>query len=171
MPNESAVLQQIRQSAAELEGWSSLCRPLTSSSAGVHLAVLIEPYLGYILQHKKTVESRFSKNCIAPFQRINAGDLVLLKATAGPVVGCFTAAWVNCMELDAERLAEVRTTYAEAICADAAFWHTRAGKRYVTLVGVDQPCRLPPVRVAKSDRRGWIVLRASTQAEAQLSLL
>ncbi len=153
--------------------WPSLYGPTNAITppAGVHLAVLVEPFLRYIIEGRKTVESRFSKNCIAPYRQIGRGDLVLLKAAAGPIVGCFTASWAQCMELTGEVLAAVRTKYSAAICADDEFWSTRAEKRYVTLVGVEQARELPPVRVAKSDRRGWIVLRPARLPEAQLSLL
>jgi len=173
MPIETDIFQQLERSAAGMQGWPSINEHLDSSasSRGVHLAVLVDPFLRYILEGRKTVESRFSKNCIAPYRRIGPGDLVLLKAAAGPVVGCFTASWVQCMELTSDVLAAVRAKYSAAICADDEFWAARAEKRYVTLVGVDQPRVLPPVRVAKSDRRGWIVLRPTTAGEDQLSLL
>jgi hypothetical protein len=174
MPVEKDILQQLNNSSVGLSGWQVLEAATNSPSTpspGIHLAVLIEPFLGYILQGRKTVESRFSKHCIAPYQRIEKGDLVLLKAAAGPVVGYFTAAWIQCSELDEGSLADVQTRYAQAICADEEFWRSRAGKRYVTLVGVEEPRALPPIKVAKSDRRGWIVLRSAGQPEAQLSLL
>lgn len=173
MPIEADIFQQLQRSTAGMQGWPSISKHLDSctSSRGVHLAVLVEPFLRYILEGRKTVESRFSKNCIAPYQRIERGDLVLLKAAAGPVVGCFTASWVQCMELTSDVLAAVRTKYSAAICADEEFWAARAEKRYVTLVGVDQPQVLPSVRVAKSDRRGWMVLRPTTPVGNQLSLL
>jgi hypothetical protein len=143
----------------------------STPSPGIHLAVLIEPFLGYVLQGRKTVESRFSKHCIAPYQRIEKGDLVLLKAAGGPVVWHFTAAWIQCSELDEGSLADVQARHGQAICADEEFWRSRVGRRYVTLVGVEEPRALAPIKVAKSDRRGWIVLQPAEQREVQLSLL
>jgi hypothetical protein len=173
MPVEMDILQQLEHSTMGLRDWSTLneTADVSASRPGIHLAVLIEPFLGYILQGKKTVESRFSRHRIAPYQRIERSDVVLLKATAGPVVGCFTAAWVKCLELDEGTLADVRARYSEAICADDDFWQTRSERRYVTLLGVQDPRALPPVKVSKSDRRGWIVLQKARQREAQLTLL
>jgi hypothetical protein len=54
---------------------------------GIHLAVFIEPYLQFILDGQKTVESRFSANRSAPYQQVGKGDVVLLKRTGGPVMG------------------------------------------------------------------------------------
>jgi ASC-1-like (ASCH) protein len=49
--------------------------------------VFIEPYLQFILDGQKTVESRFSANRSAPYQQVGKGDVVLLKRTGGPVMG------------------------------------------------------------------------------------
>jgi ASC-1-like (ASCH) protein len=138
----------------------------------VHLAVLREPYLSYILEGRKTVESRFSRNAIVPYLTVKPGDLIVLKATAGPAVGCFTASWTQFSELDQTVLGRIRADYETAICADEMFWTARAEKRYVTLIGVSDVRRLEAVQVPKSDRRGWIVLKPADQrADAQLSLL
>src|SRR5271169_6453922 len=53
----------------------------------IHLAVFIEPFLGYVLDGTKTVESRFSINRCAPFGKVSQGDVLLLKRAGGPVVG------------------------------------------------------------------------------------
>lgn len=174
MAVENTLLEELQETAVSLPDWRPVDRLMSDhqSHPGVHLAVLIEPYLSYILAGRKTVESRFSKNAIAPYQRIDQGDLVFLKAAAGPVVGCFTVAWVKCSTLDENRLSRLRADYSSAICADETFWASRADRRYVTLVGISDVRALPSVQVSKSDRRGWIVLRSpGHQTEAQLSLL
>src|SRR5688572_10035738 len=51
----------------------------------IHLAVFIEPYLEFVLDGTKTVESRFSINRCVPFERANEGDIVLLKRSGGSV--------------------------------------------------------------------------------------
>jgi hypothetical protein len=52
-----------------------------------HLAVCIEPYLSFMLDGKKTVESRFSSVRCSPFRKVSKGDVILLKKAGGPVVG------------------------------------------------------------------------------------
>jgi hypothetical protein len=54
-------------------------------TSAVHLAILVEPFLGYILDGSKTVESRFSNRQCAPFGRVRIGDIILLKGASGPV--------------------------------------------------------------------------------------
>jgi hypothetical protein len=128
---------------------------------------MVEPFLTYILSGEKTIESRFSKHAIAPFERVAIDDLVLLKA--GPVVASFRVSSTCFMALGhPDGLARVRATYGRAICAeDDEFWSVRAGKRYATLLGIADVRKLPPVNVPKSDRRGWVILRPKRQASVE----
>jgi ASCH domain len=168
---EPALLAQLVDATQSYTKWSILGEALRRGSQ-VHLAVMVEPYLSYILDGKKSIESRFSKNAIAPYLQIESDDLVLLKLTGGPVVGCFTTdsvEFVTLSELEFERL---RINYSDAICADDNFWQARLGKRYATLIGVREPLELPPVSVAKSDRRGWVTLAPDlADGGEQLALL
>lgn len=43
----------------------------------IHLAILTEPYLEWILSGKKTVESRFSIHRVPPFGVVSPGDAFL----------------------------------------------------------------------------------------------
>jgi predicted transcriptional regulator len=170
---EERILAELTEAAKEHDDWQTLysdwqCQPFI----GIHLAVMVEPFLTYILEGKKTIESRFSKPLIAPFERIAVGDLVLLKA--GPLVGSFRASSVECIKLTSRVLKELQRDRSEAICADDEFWAAREGKSYATLVGISDVRPLTPVRVSKSDRRGWLVLRgnnSATQHHEQLSLV
>src|ERR1700680_4829312 len=65
--------------------WRGLLEPRSTKAeqVGIHLAVLTEPYLQFILSGHKTVESRFSMKAIAPFRRVVPGDAILLKRVAG----------------------------------------------------------------------------------------
>jgi len=65
------------------------------STRGIHLAVLVEPYLSLILDGKKTIESRFSINRHAPFEQVQRGDVLILKRSSGPIEGLCTVsdAW------------------------------------------------------------------------------
>jgi hypothetical protein len=157
---DSALLERLIETTNDYPSWSVLRRAVEGRQT-IHLAVMIEPYLTYILEGKKTIESRFSKHAIAPFYQIEPGELVLLKLTGGPVVGCFMADSVEFVNLDDRERARLRQDYSEAICADAEFWKAREDKRYATLVGVRNARDLRPAPVAKSDRRGWIVLKSA----------
>lgn len=138
--------------------WAELRPWLDDPAVGIHLAVMIEPFLDYLLSGVKTIESRFSKYQIAPYERASPGDLVFLKA--GPVVGVFTISSVSFIPLAGDALRSIRDQYARAICAeDEEFWVARADRRFASLLEVADVRKLPPVSISKRDKRGWITLR------------
>lgn len=122
-----------------------------------HIAVMREPFLTYILEGKKTVESRFSLHRIAPYQRVEIGDIVLLKA--GMIVGHFTVAWVKCFDLREYPIEMIQQQFGEAICGDAEFWRAKHTKRYATLIGISRLHKLKPLSIEKHDRRAWVALQ------------
>lgn len=156
--HETTLLERLVETTSSYSSWSIL-RQAVQHGRTVHLAVMVEPFLSYILDGKKSIESRFSKHAIAPFYQIESGDLVLLKLTGGPVVGCFDTDTVEFVALNKNEHDRLRRHYSTAICADDDFWHARQDKRYATLVGVRNVHALDAAPVAKSDRRGWVVLQ------------
>ena len=131
----------------------------------VHLAVVVEPFLGYILDGSKTVESRFSVNRCAPFGKVSQGDAVLLKRSGGPVVGVMQVRAVWSYRLDESSWRLIRERFAEALRAqDPEFWANRREAFYATLMLVDHVLPIEPIRWEKADRRGWVVVRKPRQA-------
>jgi len=126
---------------------------------GVHLAVMREPYLSFLIGGSKTIESRFSVNRVDPFGRVHVGDLVLLKA--GPVMGAFIVEQVDFKEIAPGQLDEVRDQFNDRILADSEFWDAKAGARFASLMKVRSVRSIPEFAVSKRDMRGWVVLRAS----------
>ena len=127
---------------------------------GIHLAIFIEPYLQYIIEGKKTVESRFSVNRIAPFKRIFQGDLILLKKSSGPIVGfCLVKdSWFY--QLKPSTWNEIRNNFESALCAqDPQFWESRKHASYATLIKLGEFNSFSPIKFRKRDRRGWVVLK------------
>lgn len=124
-----------------------------------HLAVFVEPFLEWILEGRKTVESRFSKRRVAPYGAVQAGDWLVLKRSSGPVVGICRADDILCLELNPERLLHVRSQYSESLCAtDDQFWEARLKSRYLTLIHLNEVHQLPPFSCSKRDRRGWALI-------------
>jgi hypothetical protein len=125
----------------------------------LHLAVLIEPYLSKLLRGEKTVESRFSRRRIAPYEEARAGDVVLLKQSGGPIVALAEVAEVEFFRLEPATMEAIRREYAMALRAtDPTFWEARKAARYATLLRLVSVCPLPSLRYPKRDRRGWVVL-------------
>lgn len=141
-------------------------RCLSEASARMHLAVFHEPFLNLLLDGKKTIESRFSVNRIAPYASVARDDLILLKRSAGPVVGIALAGDPGFYQLDARAWQTIRTRFAAAICApDERFWEQRARARYGTLIPMRATAAVTPFAVAKRDRRGWVVIEPARAAQ------
>src|SRR5438105_96656 len=85
----SAVADDLAEAVRENKFWKNYldCLNQENTSFAIHLAVFIEPFLQYILDGKKTIETRFSSVRCAPYERVRSGDIILLKRTGGPVVG------------------------------------------------------------------------------------
>lgn len=113
-----------------------------------------EPFLTYIFDGKKTVESRFSLHKIAPYGKIQPDDVVFMKA--GAIVGCFTVAWVKYFDLSEYPIEKIKREYGDAICGNVSFWKIKSEKRYATLIGISKVERLTPVTIEKRDRRAWV---------------
>jgi len=136
----------------------------------IHLAVFVEPYLQYVLDGKKTVESRFSVNRCAPYRRVEDGDVILLKRSGGPVVGLCQVSQVWSYRLAPESWEEIRQGFTEALCAqDPQFWKQRERASFASLMLVRHVVRIQPLHVPKQDRRGWVILQ-DRPADGELTL-
>ena len=154
--------------------WGRYLKCLSASDSipfSVHLAVLLEPYLQYILDGSKTVESRFSKNRIAPYDVVEPGDVILLKKAATRTVSgiCIVRnAWFY--QLDPDTWEQIRRRFSNALRAEnSSFWEQRQAAQFATLMRIDEVCPLPPIDVPKRDRRGWVILRTGRQGTLNLS--
>ncbi len=115
-----------------------------------------EPYLQYLLEGKKTVESRFSLHRIAPYKKVGIGDVVFLKS--GSIIGYFIVDWVKYVDLTRRPIITIKRQYNDAICGNDEFWKEKSAKKYVSLLGVSGVQSVTPFRIDKHDRRAWISL-------------
>ena len=161
-----AIIEQVRH-VVEDSFWPSYLDDYAAAQPppiSVHLAVLVEPYLQYVLDGKKTVESRFSIRQSPPYGSVKDGDVLLLKRVSGPIVGLCQVATVWSYDLDPESLSELRAEFAAAICAqDPEFWRERSSAAFATLMRLQNVCPISPIHLEKRDRRGWVVLRRRSQ--------
>ncbi len=157
-------LVALRRAVRGDEFWEPSLKSLLNDSAcpfTLHLAVLVNPWLQEILDGRKTVESRFSVFRCAPYGCVEAGDVILLKKSGGNIVGICQAAETRSYVLNPQSLCAIREEFSEAIgTQDAAFWNARARAKYATLVTVQNVRSVRPLPWRKSDRRGWVVIRA-----------
>lgn len=165
-----AVMREVFSAVQGDVFWRGYLMKLSSQKeirASVHLAILREPYLDFILRGEKTVESRFSSRQCSPYKRVAAGDILVLKRQSGPVLGLCRVAHAWFYELDPESWKTIREEFTAVLRAeDPEFWRDRAGASFATLMSMDHITRLPPISCGKRDRRGWVTLRAlSIQGE------
>lgn len=140
------------------------------AEACVHLAIFVEPYLTAVLEGRKTVESRFGARRRAPYRCIQANDLILIKKSGGPVVGLTVARSVHFFTLSPDVLGELRAMFSDRLCADDAFWRSRADKRYATMIELGETVSLPPTPVDKRDRQGWVAYGRTLDEGARMPL-
>lgn len=135
-----------------------------------HLAILSKGWIEQILDGKKTIESRFSKNRCAPFSKINEGDIVYMKESGGPVKGMFSVAEVETFEnLTKEQIRGIDgdAEYHFGIFGQGVHHWSHCDKWYSSkhatlihitdVVAFEEPYPLP---FRKRDQRAWVVLDA-----------
>lgn len=152
------AIRQIRHELRDDAHWNKALG-VQPGRLAVHLAIFVEPFLTYVLQGKKSIESRFSTRQCAPFGRVSVGDVILLKAASGPVKGICEVAKAWFFDLDAVPLSNLRERFADRICAtDDDFWLAREKADYATLLKLRSVREVSPLSCPKRDRRGWVVL-------------
>ncbi|WP_392530074.1 hypothetical protein [Nostoc sp. C117] len=119
------------------------------------------------------MESRFSTRKFAPYNRVDKGDVVLLKQSSGPIVGLCQVNYVWFYQLDPASWQTIKEDFATAICAqDPDFWKEREAATFATLMRIQHVKPIEPIKFVKRDRRGWVVLHeSSSQLQLDLGIL
>jgi hypothetical protein len=147
--------------------WEEYLLPITLRKRipfSIHLAILVEPYLKFILDGKKTVESRFSINKIAPYEKIYKGDIILLKRSGGPIIGICKVTNSQFYRVDSKSLSEIKHNFSNALCVhNTSFWKEKESSLYATIICIDKVIAIDPISFVKRDRRGWIVLHKKNE--------
>lgn len=123
----------------------------------IHLALMVEPYLSLILNGRKTIESRFSRNKIKPYNSISKGDIVVLKRSGGGLVAVFEAGDVWFKQIGSDKdLCEIKSEYGAGLCLDDQFWERKRDANYVTLINISHLQILSPIEIKRANRQSWI---------------
>jgi hypothetical protein len=158
----SSLLSRVEKILQDQPQWanqSSSLGPVGKKEKSIHLAVFVEPFLQFLLEGRKTVESRFSIHRRAPFGCVNSGDLVLIKESGGPVVAVAEVSKVWYYQLDESAWDVIRSRFSRQLCVeDPEFWKSKAFSCFATLMQFARIDKLEPVSCSKKDRRGWVVL-------------
>lgn len=127
--------------------------------AVVHLAIVSQPYLSRILSGEKTIESRYSINLIAPYNKIREGDIVLLKKTGGEVIAIFEAGAIRFFSIDTESdLEKIKEDYNDQLKIDDTFWNEKKNCNYATLIDIRNLWKVPHFNISKKNRSAWMIL-------------
>jgi ASC-1-like (ASCH) protein len=128
------------------------------------MAIFREPYLSFIMEGKKKVETRFAKRACPPFGRVADGDVVLLKKAGGAIIGICEVEKVWFYHLDPKSFASIKERFGELICPEnASFWIERKTKAVATLMLVKNVFPVKGLTIEKRDRRGWVVFEEENQ--------
>lgn len=131
---------------------------LNNINQTLHLGVFTEPCLTYMLEGKKTIESRFSKRKIAPYYQIKKEDIVLIKKSSGPVIGYFTIKDILFFDLGETSIEEIKRKYQKELCVSNEFWEEKQNSNYATLIFIDKIICFEPVSIHKKGMQSWIVI-------------
>lgn len=127
-------------------------------SKAIHLGIFSEPYLTYMLEGKKTIESRFSKNKIMPYNQITKDDVVIVKQSSGDILGYFTIKDVLFFDLNTTSIEEIKSKYNKQLCVDETFWINKKNSNYATLIIINKLIKLEPFHINKKGMQTWIKL-------------
>ena len=125
----------------------------------MHLGIFAEPYLTYMLEGKKTIESRFSKNKVIPYHQISKDDIVIVKKSSGNVVAYFTIKEVLFFDLSVTSINDIKSKYQKQLCVDEEFWAHKKDSHYATLIVINALIPLKPFPIDKKGMQTWIKLK------------
>ncbi|QNN22107.1 ASCH domain-containing protein [Planctomycetales bacterium ZRK34] len=126
----------------------------------VHVAIVTGPYDRLILEGRKTIECRLTRQPRPPFGCIVPGQRVFFKRSSGPF---FAAAIVDRIwmtdNLTPAGVDDLRKRFNDRIHGQADYWQSRRNCRYGTLIWLRDvwPCSLSP-RYRSQNMRAWYTL-------------
>ncbi|MCL2484323.1 MAG: ASCH domain-containing protein [Firmicutes bacterium] len=124
-----------------------------------HLAILRQPFLDLILSGEKTIETRWSKNKIAPYKQIAVGDTVLLKESGKKVVATAVVDKVEFYELTDGVFEMLEKKYGKQICMHLFTNKEDIRKRnYATLMWFRNITKCEPMEWKNRGMSGWVVV-------------
>lgn len=124
-----------------------------------HLGIFTEPCLSYMMIGKKTIESRFSKNKIVPYNKITKDDVVFIKKSGGNILGYLTIKEILFFDLNITSIFDIRKKYAKELCVDESFWEQKKDSNYATLIIIDSIVKLQPFKINKKGMQTWLILK------------
>ena len=124
-----------------------------------HIAIMREPFLSMILSKEKTIESRWSMNKIAPFNKAKIGDEILFKETGKNITAKAKIKDVKFIQLTPKIADEIKEKYGdEIVISKFKNWQERKHKNYLTLIWLKDVKQIDEIKAPKSHGAGWIII-------------
>lgn len=130
----------------------------------IHLAMMVEPFMGRVERGEKTIESRWYLTKQAPYLEASEGDIIVFKLSGGAIRGwckVVTTMFFHCHDRSEQKPATIVAKLRDGLGVDDGFEASVADKRYVSLLflGTFHPLEASAIRIGKTDRRGWVIVR------------
>jgi ASC-1-like (ASCH) protein len=128
----------------------------------IHVAIMREPYLSYILDGSKTIESRFTKNKCAPYQAIKTGDMIYFKKSGGKIVAIAMVSSVKFYVLSPGTIDRIFDEFGQQLRITGEFVDQKRDSKYCTLAWITGVKKIdPPISFEKRDQRAWIIFKST----------
>jgi len=115
-----------------------------------HVAIMSsDEWIDKIISGEKTIESRWTKNKISPFERIARGDRIYFKVSGKPVSAVATASEACFYLLTPAKARELLQKHCKQIGTDLSYYEKIKDKKYCTLIKIKEARRITPFGINK----------------------
>jgi hypothetical protein len=137
----------------------------------IHVAIVRRPYDKLLLDGRKRIEARLTKNHCPPFGCIAPGERVFLKRSAGGFFASAEVAGVLMLDqLTPGRIEQIAQRYNRLIGGTEAYWQGKREARFATLIWLRQvrpDDRRPDYK--PQNMRAWYTLDDAAVPAGQLA--
>jgi hypothetical protein len=131
-----------------------------------HLAILSRSAIKSIIAGDKTIEIRFSKKKIPPFNEVSTGDIVYMKPPGEDLTGQFEVTKVMMLDgLEQTDWDWIKAQFSERMSLGSVsevknYFKIHQESKYATImfIGKVEQFITSPIRIIKRDLRGWLVI-------------
>src|SRR3989304_10167520 len=125
-----------------------------------HLAIFNPEAVNLIFAGKRKIEGRFSQIKIAPYAKVSAGDVVLIKLAGEKIIGQFLVDRVIYFDHpQIQELEELKKKYGRGLALTKTFWLDKEKINFATLMFIKSVTKfIIAPQIPKRDLRPWVVL-------------
>lgn len=126
-----------------------------------HLAIMDKNTIEKILNGTKTIETRFSKNRITPYNKVKKDELVYLKESGGDILAVFKIGKVLFFkDLTGDKILEIKNKYNKFINAPDSYFDYKKDCKYGTLIFITNSKPITPITIFKKNRLAFLTVNS-----------